>query len=65
MKKDLVDTSIIFRYFSSSASEMLDFSAKIFFVVRYNIVDLNDNERKFELNVSINDKCFELVIVSA
>ena len=68
IKKNLIDTSTIFRYFNASISEILDFSVKIFaetfFVIRYNNVNLNDNKEKRELDISTNDKCSKLVIVS-
>ena len=69
MKKNLIDISTISRYSNSSASETLNFFveifAEIFFVIRYNIVNLNDNKKKRELDISINEKNFELVIASA
>ena len=47
---------------------MLDFFikifAKIFFIIRYNNINLNDSEERRELDISTNDKCFKLVIVS-
>ena len=68
MKKNLIDTLAIFRYFSSLASETFNFFAEIFaeifFVVRYNIINLNDNKKKYNLNVSTNDKCSKLIIAS-
>ena len=68
MKKNLIDILIIFRYFSLLVSEMLDFFVEIFakisFVIRYNNINLNDNKERRKLNVSINDKCSKLVIVS-
>ena len=69
MKNDIIETSTILRYSSLLASEILNFFtnifAKIFFVVRYSIVNLNDDKRKCKLDVLIDDKCFELVIISA
>ena len=48
---------------------MLDFFveifAEIFFVVRYNNVNLNNNKERCELNISTNDKCSKLIIISA
>ena len=69
MKKNLIDISTIFKYSNLLASETLSFFieifAKIFFVIRYSIVSLNDNKKKCKFNISIDEKSFELVIVSA
>ena len=68
MKKNLIDISTIFKYFNLLISEILDFFIKIFaetfFVIRYNNINLNDNKERRKLNISINDKCFKLVIAS-
>ena len=69
IKNDIIDILAISRYFNSLASETLSFSAEIFvcvsFVTRYSIVNLNDDEKECELNISIDDKSFEFVIISA
>ena len=39
--------------------------AKIFFVIRFNIVNLKNDKRKCELNILINDESSKLVIASA
>ena len=69
MKNDAVETSAISRLFNLSARKMLIFFVKmlaeVFFVVRLNIVNLNNDKKKYKLDILTNSDDSKLVIASA